>query len=140
MSLFVVTSVVLFVLLFPIFVNVYLYADSDGGKVGFAVYLFGVAKVFGGYAAPYSGGIAFHVSKGTALLLPYKEILNARKKFEITKGFIVSSYRQVVEIGGRKGEAAAMSSAMVLRKLTDLVFFFCGENSTFGWRGIFWSI
>ena len=90
MSLFVVTSVVLFVLLFPIFVNVYLYADSDGGKVGFAVYLFGVAKVFGGYAAPYSGGIAFHVSKGTALLLPYKEILNARKKFEITKGFIVS--------------------------------------------------
>ena len=124
MSLFIVTSAVLFVLLFPIFVNVYLYADSDGGKVGFAVYLFGVAKVFGGYAAPYSGGIAFHVSKGTALLLPYKEILNARKKFEITKGFIVSSYRQVVEIGGRKGEAAAMSSAMVLRKLTDLVFFF----------------
>ncbi|MFQ7036068.1 MAG: hypothetical protein ACLRTQ_10580 [Candidatus Borkfalkia sp.] len=42
----------------------------------------------------YKEGIAFHLTKKKAVLLPYKELGNTRKKFEITDGFQVYSYHR----------------------------------------------
>ena len=67
-------------LLFPVFVNIYLYGDKADGKLGFAFYLFGTFRILSGYAALYTGGIALHLTDKKAILLSYKEILSARKK------------------------------------------------------------
>ena len=116
-------------LLFPVFVNIYLYGDKADGKLGFAFYLFGTFRILSGYAALYTGGIALHLTDKKAILLPYKEILSARKKFEITKGFSVCRYRQVIELGGAQNTAGALAAGLVLRKATDLAFLIVRHRS-----------
>ena len=88
--------------LFPIFLNVNAFVDGKEKKGCFGIYLFRFFKIYGGYATLYKEGIAFHLTKKKAVLLPYKELGNTRKKFEITDGFQVYSYHQIVEIGNRE--------------------------------------
>lgn len=129
MQAFLILMLIAAVLLFPISVSAYIYLDWDTGKAGFALYLYGVIRVLAGYAKPYGKGIAFHITRKTALLMPYGEMVNARKKFEITKGFAVCRYRQVIEIGALEHTAAAIAGGMAVRKLTDLIFGMIGRRT-----------
>ena len=62
-------------LLFPVFVNIYLYGDKADGKLGFAFYLFGTFRILSGYAALYTGGIALHLTdKGDYQLLVMDDV------------------------------------------------------------------
>ena len=122
MNAFIVLMIVIAAFLFPIFMNVYAYMDWGEGKIGFAIYLYGAIKILSGYAAPHKGGMAFHLTRKTAFLVPYGEMLNASKKFEITAGFSICRYRHVIEIGGNENAAAALGCGMALRKFTDIIF------------------
>ena len=115
--------VLLGLLLFPIVLSAYTFFDWEGRKVGFALYLFGVLKVFSGYAAPYSKGLALHFTKNTAILIPYDQMMAARSKFKIAKGFVICRIRQITEIGGAENAGGAIALCMALRKLTDFIFY-----------------
>ncbi len=136
---FIVTAIIAAVLLFPIFIQSYVFWDSETKKAGFAVYFAGIVRILSGYAQLYTGGIVFHLSEKKAVILPYAELLNARKKFEITRGFVVCSYKQIIEVGGAQYASAALTIGLLLRKITDLVFYglqkkkdikLCGEVIT----------
>lgn len=118
----VLISSVLLILLFPVYVDVYLYADRRDAKLGFALYLYDCVRILGGYARPYPAGVAFHLSEKRAFLLPYREMLSARKNFEITKGFSVCRYRQVIELGGAENAAGALMAGALLGKTADVLF------------------
>ena len=60
--------------LFPIFLNVNAFVDGKEKKGCFGIYLFRFFKIYGGYATLYKEGIAFHLTKKKAVLLPYKEL------------------------------------------------------------------
>lgn len=124
MSYFIGIVILAAVFLFPIFINGYVFWDSEKKKAGFAVYLAGIVKLLSGYAQLYGEGIAFHITRKTAILLPYADILAARKKFEITRGFVICRYRQIIELGGENYAAAAVALSLIMRKITDLVFRF----------------
>lgn len=86
--------------LFPIFVYLDAYADVAENKCYFSLSLFKYLKVFGGYLQLKKEGIVFHITKKKAVILPYKQIAPMRKKFEITKGFQLTRFHQIVESGG----------------------------------------
>ncbi len=85
---------------FPVFVYVDAFADVRENKCWFALSLFKLWKVFGGYLQVKKEGIVFHLTKKKAVILPYQEMAPMRKKFEVTKGFQLYRFHQIVETGG----------------------------------------
>lgn len=85
--------------LFPVFVYLDGYTDLRENKYCFSLGLYKYLKVFGGYMQLTSDGIAVHVTDKKAIFIPYKNMTDTRKKFEITKGFQLYRYHQVIETG-----------------------------------------
>lgn len=83
---------------FPIFLRLDAFLDVREKKGWFSIGLNGL-RVLGGYLQPVSGGIAAHITDKKAFYLPYSKLVDTRKKFEITKGFQIYRFHQVVEIG-----------------------------------------
>ena len=104
-------------LLFPLFLNVTLYADVPARKMYFSLYMLRVLKVYGGYATFYREGIAFHLTKNRAVLLPFSEMAAARNKFgfKLTRGFYLYAFSGTAEIGARSEPAAALVAAALLQ-------------------------
>ncbi len=85
---------------FPVFVYVDGYVDAAENKAWFALCLFRRLKVYGGYGELRKGGVALHLTDKKAVFLPYGTMPDTRKKFEITKGFQLWRYHQIVEVSG----------------------------------------
>ena len=107
-------------LLFPILLTVNLYLDAESKKGWFSVYILRTIKIYGGYASLYGEGIAFHLTKNKAALLPFKDMASAPKKFEITRGFYIAAYSHVLEIGAENYEASVYVAAMLARFCSDV--------------------
>ncbi len=90
---------ILALLFFPIYVETDAHYDMNRRKLAFAVYAYKFVPVIGGYAATYSGGLALHVSKKKAILVPYSKMNSERKKFSFVKAFRLKSFRLTTEAG-----------------------------------------
>lgn len=107
------TFIGLFLLFFPVFVYVDFYADARGNKLWFSISLYRVIRVFGGYGELRKDGIAVHLTKKFAAFVPYAELANTRKKFEVTKGFQLWRLHQIIEIGGMNEVYAVLIAAAI---------------------------
>ncbi len=86
-------------LFFPIYLEADAHYDMNRRKFAFAVYAYKILPIFGGYAATYNGGIALHISKKRAILIPYSKVNDERKKFSIVKTFRLKSFILTTESG-----------------------------------------
>lgn len=111
---------VLVFLLFPVFIRINIFADIAKRKIYYSVYFLRVLKLYGGYMTFGKTGAAFHLSDKNAVLLPYRDMVDTRKKFEITKGFLVLKYRQVAEIGIEENAALAVLAATLADVATGI--------------------
>lgn len=104
-------------ILFPLFLSIHLYADIKERKLYFSLYILRIFKVYGGYATLYDGGIAFHLTKNRAALLPYSEIVNASNNldFKISRGFYIYAFSSIAEIGTKSEPAAAVLAASLIQ-------------------------
>ena len=84
---------------FPVFLGSDVYLNVRENKAYFALSVFGV-RVFGGYGELYREGAAIHLTKKYAIFLPYDKMGDTRKYFEITDGFQLYKFHQIVETGG----------------------------------------
>ena len=85
--------------LFPVFVGFDPYINVRENKAYFALSVFGL-RVLGGYGELYRDGAAIHLTKKFAIFLPYDKMRDTRKYFEITDGFQLYKFHQIVETGG----------------------------------------
>ena len=114
--LFFFFGIILAVLFFPVYLETDAHYDLNRRKLGFAVYAYKRIPSIGGYISTYRGGIAFHVSKKKAILVPYKQMDSERKKFSFFKTFHVKSFNLTTESGAEYLFATAVAH-MVLRML-----------------------
>lgn len=84
---FYVLIILLTILFLPIFLNFDWYYDVFTGKIVILFSLMNIFKILGGYVTSYDKGFALHKSDKTAVLLPYTEIDNERKRFSFIKTF-----------------------------------------------------
>ena len=77
---FLVLTGILIALFFPVSLDVYSHADLNRKKFTFAVYLYGIWKLYGGYLSAYHGGLAIHTGERKVKLLPYSNMDSERKK------------------------------------------------------------
>ena len=99
-------------LLFPIFTDVDVYLDAYENRGWFSLSLYHVLRLFGGYAQLRSEGLVFHLTKKKAVILPYSGMADARKKFEVTKGFQFMRFHQIIETGGAQNAASALLASV----------------------------
>ena len=92
-------GIVLFLLFFPIIFRADQHFDLNKKKMGFAVFLYGKLKLIGGYAKSYKGGLALHISPKKAIVIPYTQMNNERKRFSIMKTFHLQSFILTIETG-----------------------------------------
>ena len=92
-------AIFLLVLFFPIIFRVDQHFDLNKKKMGFAVFLYDKIKIIGGYATTYPGGIALHISPKKAIVIPYAQMNNERKRFSIVKTFHLQSFILTIETG-----------------------------------------
>ena len=102
MGEFFIVSAFIGTLLFflPLYVRVEAHLDVKENKCWFFVGLYRHIKVLGGYGQLEKDGIALHITKKKAFFIPYAKMADTRKKFEITQGFQLLSFHQVLETGG----------------------------------------
>ncbi len=86
-------------LFFPIYLETDAHYDMNRRKLAFAVYAYKILPIFGGYLATYTGGLAVHISKKKAILIPYSKVNNERKKFSFFKTFRLKSFILTTESG-----------------------------------------
>ena len=85
---------------FPVFLWLDTYVDIPKNRAWFSLSLYRHIKIFGGYGQLDREGVAIHLTKETAVFIPYDKMADTRKKFEITKGFQLWRFLQTVETGG----------------------------------------
>ncbi len=68
-------------------------------KLGFSVYGYNWIKIIGGYIATYKGGLALHITDKKAILLPYQELNDERKRFSFIRTFHLKSFSLMTETG-----------------------------------------
>ncbi len=125
-------SLGLAVLFFPIYLQTNAHYDMNRRIFCFSVNAYSKIKIIGGYATTYPGGVALHVSKKKAFLLPYAQINDKRKKFSFTKAFRLKSFVLTTESGAEYLFLTALAQA-VLR----LIFFIKGGKKE-GVENNFW--
>ncbi len=97
---FLIFAVVLLVLLFfPIYVDLSACYDMNGRKCAFSVRIYKLVKLVGGYIATYKGGLAVHISEQKAILVPYSDLDNERKRFSIMRAFRLKTLNVTLETG-----------------------------------------
>ncbi len=101
-----------FFYLLPIFVGVDIYVNVRENKAWFALSVYGL-RVFGGYAEIRKEGIAIHLTKKFAALIAYDKMGTTRKHFEITSGFQLYKFHQIVETGGADSIYGILLAAML---------------------------
>jgi hypothetical protein len=121
--LVVIVISVIFLLFFPIVFDLDAHLDVNQKKCAFAIFLYKKIKIFGGYAETYRGGIALHVSPKKAILLPYKEMNDHRKKFSFIKTFRLSELTITTETG-----AEYLLFVSILHTILRIYFFLIGGD------------
>ena len=86
-------------LFLPIFLKINVHYDMNKRKFCFSIYLFSFLRILGGYIATYSGGLAIHVTKKKAFLIPYSRINSERKRFSFMRTFHLHSFMLTTETG-----------------------------------------
>ncbi len=84
---FLLAFIFVLLLVLPIILVTHLHVDLDKKMAGFSIRLFGFIKLLGGYIRPYAGGIALHVSKNKAILLPFADWKTEQKRISFYKCF-----------------------------------------------------
>ncbi|MGN0822244.1 MAG: hypothetical protein ACI4NG_00570 [Candidatus Gallimonas sp.] len=107
--------------LFPVFVYLDAYGNVQENKCWFSIGIYKYFKLAGGYAQIRKEGIVFHLSKKKAVIVPYADMTATRKKFEITKGFQLYRFHQIVE-AGLVNEPAGITVAAAIQALSAQVF------------------
>ena len=95
----IVSLSILALLFFPIYLETNAHYDMNGRKCAFSVQIYKIFKLIGGYFATYKGGLAMHVSPKKAILIPYSEMDNERKRFSVIRTFRLKTLTITSETG-----------------------------------------
>ena len=93
-----IVSAIVFVLLFPISVSVYVYFDSETKKITFAVMPYNAFVIFGGYALIKGGNVFLHYGKKKAKLFRITDARSLGFKPKYLKGVKILTINNLLSV------------------------------------------
>ncbi len=116
------------IIIFPIFMNGFIFLSLENKKAFFSVCLFKTIKILGGYAEIVEGGIAFHVSEKRAILLPYKSLTGMKKKIKPLKDYHITKCNFAVDVGIKENLLLSSEIAYVVSFFSEIIKWFFSNN------------
>lgn len=95
----IVSLSILALFFFPVYLETNAHYDMNGRKFSFSINAYKLIKLLGGYIATYQGGLALHVSPKKAILIPYSEMNDKRKRFSVIHTFRLKTLIVTAETG-----------------------------------------
>lgn len=108
-------------LFIPVFATLETYIAPTENRAWFSLGAYGIFKVFGGYAQLNRDGIAVHLTKKKAIFLPFAKMSDTKKMFEVTQGFQLWKFHQVIEMG-KVTSPYSVLTASALQSLSGSIF------------------
>lgn len=99
--------------IFPIFVHLDVYLNAFENRCWFCISFYKHVKIFSGYVQLTKEGIIFHLTKKKAILLTYDKMKDTKSKFELTKGFQLYKFHQVIETGNVNAPISILWAALL---------------------------
>ena len=87
------------ILFIPLSMNFDYYYDVIKAKIVVRLTIIKIIKIFGGYVTFYDKGFALHKNEKTAVLLPFNEMDNERKRFSFIKTFKFKKIQTNIQCG-----------------------------------------
>lgn len=114
--------IALFVLLiFPIYLNGYLYFTLDIKKLFFSIRIFKVIKILSGYAELKKDGIFIHLTRKKAVLIPYSSLTGMKKKVKPLKDYHIIKWEFEADLGFSNNTLLALESAFFVNYITSFI-------------------
>lgn len=108
-------------LFFPVYVELNAYYDMNRRKFAFGLYAYKSFKLIGGYIATYTGGIAMHLTRKKAVLVPYSQMDSERKRFSFIRTFRLKKLITTIETG-----AEYLFPIALIEKTAQIILFVRG--------------
>ncbi len=123
--IFIAVLIGIALLFLPIYLTLDGVYDLNRRKMAFAVRLYKFIKILGGYIATYTGGLAIHLTKNKAVIVPYLQLNNERKRFSFMGTFRLKSCLLTTETG-----AEYIPLAMLVHATTRTYYTLKGGKAT----------
>lgn len=87
------------VLIFPVFLTAYFYIDGNKKQLYFCLKIFSKIKILSGYIQFIKDGIAIHLTKKKAIIIPYLIKFDLQKTYKLAKEYNVIQFFSIIEHG-----------------------------------------
>lgn len=87
------------VLIFPVFLTTYFYIDGNKKQLYFCLKIFSKIKILSGYIQFIKDGIAIHLTKKKAIIIPYLIKFDLQKTYKLAKEYNVIQFFSIIEHG-----------------------------------------
>ena len=115
-------AIVLYILLiFPIYLNEYLYFSIETKKLFFSIKIFKVIKILSGYAEVKKDGIFIHLTRKKAILIPYSSLTSMKKKVKPLKDYHIIKWEFEADLGFVDNTVLALETAFLVNYLTSFI-------------------
>ena len=111
------------IIVFPFFIRLDIIFNNTSKKLFVKVYIFGI-MVLKSYAELINEGVIFHLTKRKAVIFPFKNAVNIRKKFKPIKDFHFINFDFLIEIGNDKQPMNAFTKGFLINYLYQNVKWF----------------
>ncbi len=100
-------------LFLPIKINVSAFIIDEIKRAFFNVNAFGFIKIISGYLSFNKYGMAIHITKNKAIVIPYKNFINTKKVIKYYKDFHVNYINILVEVGAKNNLEELITASII---------------------------
>lgn len=112
------------VIIFPIFITIRISFNKKNEKLYYSIVVFGCIRLLNGYIEIIKEGIAIHLTKYKAIIIPLKNILEMRKKIKPLKDYHVIRFDIKLVFGVNESLIIPISISFVIRYLLQFIEWF----------------
>ena len=119
-KLVLIATIIIFItLIFPIFINIKIQYLNKEKRLYFTISLYKVLRLLQGYIHLVFDGIAIHLSKFTAILIPYKNLLDMKNKIKPLKDYHVIKLNLSINVGNSESLIFPLFCAFLYRYIEE---------------------
>lgn len=116
----VVTLVSIFII-FPLFLNIYVYFSINEKKLYISINLYKIIKIFGGYCELIKEGIVIHLTKNKAIIIPISTIFKLKNKVKPLKDYHIIKWNSKIELGRENKVLSSISIAFIINYIYNFI-------------------
>lgn len=116
--------IVYIILIFPIFLTIKIRVNKGNNRLFYTIVIFGFIKLLNGYLELIKEGIAIHLTRYKAIIIPLKNIFEMRNKIKPLKDYHIIKFNIELALGLNNSLILPVSISFLLNYILQYVEWF----------------